>query len=145
MKKQVIQKFIYQLTRVCLILGWFISGSIRLTNHEILVELSLIEPILSPGATIELNRLNGSTQHFREPTHESISRVPSPAQTTLKSCSLDISELRNLFIELQVMKLARLKDLKDRKGPEVYGTQGFTADPVYGRAKCLPMLGSLKT
>jgi hypothetical protein len=22
---------------------------------------------------------------------------------------------------------------------------GFTADPVYGRAKCLPMLGSLKT
>jgi hypothetical protein len=24
-------------------------------------------------------------------------------------------------------------------------TQGFTADPVYGRAKCLPMLGSLKT
>ena len=25
------------------------------------------------------------------------------------------------------------------------GTQGFTADPVYGRAKCLPMLGSLKT
>ena len=52
MKKWVIQKFIYQLTRV-LILGWFISGSIRLTNHEILVdELSLIEPILSPGATI---------------------------------------------------------------------------------------------
>ena len=24
-------------------------------------------------------------------------------------------------------------------------TQGFAADPVYGRAKCLPMLGSLKT
>ena len=24
-------------------------------------------------------------------------------------------------------------------------TQGFTADPVYGRANCLPMLGSLKT
>ena len=23
--------------------------------------------------------------------------------------------------------------------------QGFAADPVYGRAKCLPMLGSLKT
>ena len=23
--------------------------------------------------------------------------------------------------------------------------QGFTAGPVYGRAKCLPMLGSLKT
>ena len=23
-------------------------------------------------------------------------------------------------------------------------TQGFAADPVYGRAKCLPMLGSLK-
>ena len=24
-------------------------------------------------------------------------------------------------------------------------TQGFTAGPVYSRAKCLPMLGSLKT
>ena len=24
-------------------------------------------------------------------------------------------------------------------------TQGFAADPVYGRAKCLPMLGSLET
>jgi hypothetical protein len=24
-------------------------------------------------------------------------------------------------------------------------TQGFTADPVYGRAKCLPMLGEIKT
>ena len=24
-------------------------------------------------------------------------------------------------------------------------TQGFAADPVYVRAKCLPMLGSLKT
>ena len=24
-------------------------------------------------------------------------------------------------------------------------TQGFTADPVYGRAKCLPMLGAFKT
>ena len=67
-EKQVIQNFIYQLTRVGLILGWFISGPIRLKNHEILVELSLIEPILSPGATIELDRLNGSTQHFREPT-----------------------------------------------------------------------------
>jgi hypothetical protein len=37
-------------------LGWFISGSIRFTNHEILVELNLIEPILSPRATVELNR-----------------------------------------------------------------------------------------
>ena len=24
-------------------------------------------------------------------------------------------------------------------------SQGFAADPVYGRAKCLPMLGSLRT
>jgi hypothetical protein len=24
-------------------------------------------------------------------------------------------------------------------------TQGFTAGPVYGRAKCLPVLGSFKT
>ena len=24
-------------------------------------------------------------------------------------------------------------------------TQGFAADPVYGRAKCLPMLGEIKT
>ena len=24
-------------------------------------------------------------------------------------------------------------------------TQGFTADPVYGRANCLPMLGEIKT
>ena len=24
-------------------------------------------------------------------------------------------------------------------------TQGFAADPVYGRAKCLPMLGAFKT
>ena len=24
-------------------------------------------------------------------------------------------------------------------------TQGFTADPVYGRAKCLPMFGFLRT
>ena len=25
------------------------------------------------------------------------------------------------------------------------GPKGFAADPVYGRAQCLPMLGSLKT
>ena len=24
-------------------------------------------------------------------------------------------------------------------------TQGFTADPIYGRAKCLPMLGAFNT
>ena len=24
-------------------------------------------------------------------------------------------------------------------------TQGFAADPVYGRAKCLPVLGEIKT
>jgi len=47
----------------------------------------------------------------------------------------------------------RLKDLKDLtvlldpRVPLLHSerTQGFAADPVYGRAKCLPMLGSLKT
>ena len=47
-----------------------------------------------------------------------------------------------------------LKDLKeepsvllDPRDPLLQSerTQGFAADPVYGRAKCLPMLGSLKT
>ena len=37
--------------------------------------------------------------------------------------------------------------LLDRRDPLLHSerVQGFTADPVYGRAKCLPMLGSLKT
>ena len=37
---------------------------------------------------------------------------------------------------------------KGPKGCDPSGSmraQGFAADPVYGRAKCLPMLGSLKT
>ena len=37
--------------------------------------------------------------------------------------------------------------LLDPRDPSLQSerTQGFAADPVYGRAKCLPMLGSLKT
>ena len=36
-----------------------------------------------------------------------------------------------------------LKDKKDLQDSE--RTQGFAADPVYGRAKRLPMLGEIKT
>ena len=37
--------------------------------------------------------------------------------------------------------------LLDPRDPLLHSerTQGFTADPVYGRAKCLPMLGAFKT
>ena len=37
--------------------------------------------------------------------------------------------------------------LLDPRDPLLHSerVQGFAADPVYGRAKCLPMLGSLKT
>ena len=35
--------------------------------------------------------------------------------------------------------------LLDPRDPLLQSEKGFAADPVYGRAKCLPVLGSLKT
>ena len=41
---------------------------------------------------------------------------------------------------------SNLKELKDFGDPlRSERKQGFSADPFYGRARCLPMLGSLKT
>ena len=44
-------------------------------------------------------------------------------------------------------RLSSFTSVLDARDPQLQSerTQGFTADPVYGRAKCLPMLGSLKT
>ena len=54
-------------------------------------------------------------------------------------------ELKSAFSRLLVTAICTV--LLDPRDPLLQSerTQDFTADPVYGRAKCLPMLGAFKT
>jgi hypothetical protein len=61
--------------------------------------------------------------------------TPRPLPSRHRVALLNFDQFCKIWANLN------LKDLKD----VLFLTQGFAADPVYGRVKCLPMMGEIKT
>jgi hypothetical protein len=71
----------------------------------------------------------------------SLERVPASPRGLRETVVQEVSWFRRWFRRSQGTVLL------DPGDPLLHSEkmQGFAADPVYGRAKCLPMLGAFKT